>query len=43
MKKIMRVLHETLWLRTPSEELETVILKKEKDGVHKVFCGCFFL
>lgn len=43
MKTVMRVLHESLWLRTPSEELGTVIFKKEKDGVRNVFCGHFFL
>lgn len=43
MKTIVRLLHESLWLRTPSEELGTVMFEKEKDDVHKVFCGCFFL
>lgn len=39
MTTIMEVLHESLWLRIPSEELGRVIFKKEKDSVHKVFCG----
>lgn len=39
MTTVTKVLHESLWLRTPSEELGRVIFKKEKDSVHKVFCG----